>query len=191
MAKLATRSLSAFLTDLASDRPVPGGGAAAALTGALACALLGMTAAINARRQTRRGLRPVSAATARSAARLRSAYLELADKDAAAFARYAAARTGAQRAAARRVCLKPPLLMSRACDELARAISVEVPRTSRWLASDLKEAALLLSAAHACAALNVEINLDPSERALRAEMKRRASMLARLSRRVLGAGYAA
>lgn len=188
--KTAARTLRAFLTDLSSDKPVPGGGAAAALTGALACALIAMTASINARRQVQRGLKPVSAATARSAARLGSAYLDLADRDAAAFARYAAARTPAERRAARRICLKPPLRMSRAADKAGRLIDAEVARTSRWLASDLKEAALLLTAAHESAALNVDINLDSTERLPRAEMKRRSAALRRLSLRVIRAGYA-
>lgn len=191
MTKLASLKVGAFLEELSSDRPVPGGGAAAALTGALACALIAMTASINARRQTKRGLRPVSASTARKAARLRSAYLAMADADAAAFARYASARTSAERAAARRVCLVPPLRMSTFTDTAARLIRAEIPRTSRWLASDLKEAAVLLGAAHEAAALNVEINLEPSQRTQRARMRRRSSDLSALTRAVRRARYTA
>lgn len=191
MAGLAARKVSDLLEDLSSDRPVPGGGAAAALTGALACALIGMTASINARRQAKRGLKTVSAATARSAARLRSAYLALADADAAVFAGYAAARTDAERSAARRACLKPPLRMSSTADAAARLIRAEIPRTGRWLASDLKEAAILLSAAHEAAALNVEINLAPSQGSVRARMRRRSQALAALTSAVRRAQYSA
>lgn len=179
----------AWLESLASDRPVPGGGAAAALTGALACALTGMTAAINLRRQKKRGQRPVSAETVRIARLLRGRFLSLADADGKAFAAYSSAHTSAQRSSARRKCLKPPMAMSASAAELSRAILKEVPRTSKWLASDLKEAALLCWAAHEAAALNVLINLGPGDRAARLRMSRRAEHLRRVKARVDRARY--
>ena len=46
----ACETIDAFLTELASGSPLPGGGAAAALTGALAAALVGMVCRVAARR---------------------------------------------------------------------------------------------------------------------------------------------
>ena len=46
----AFETIDAFLTELASGSPLPGGGAAAALTGALAAALVGMVCRVAARR---------------------------------------------------------------------------------------------------------------------------------------------
>ncbi len=60
-------------------------------------------------------------------------------------------------------CTKAPLAMGKACVEALDLGISEIPRTSRWLSSDLVEAGVLLESAAEAARLNVEINLKSIE----------------------------
>ncbi|MEK7155148.1 MAG: cyclodeaminase/cyclohydrolase family protein, partial [Patescibacteria group bacterium] len=68
-------NLNNFIEDLASSRPTPGGGAAAAMAGAMAAALVEMVAAMP----------PQSAKCQVLGAKLRKRLMELADEDCRAF----------------------------------------------------------------------------------------------------------
>ena len=81
-------SLATFLEAIASSRPAPGGGAAAAVTVALAGGLCAMTA-----RASQRQL-PGAGAMAREADALRTRAVLLGGEDAAAYGRVLAARAG-------------------------------------------------------------------------------------------------
>jgi formiminotetrahydrofolate cyclodeaminase len=81
----ADHTLEAFLARLASDEPAPGGGAAAALTTAMAAGLVAMAARFST------GQVDDAAAVAEEADRLRHQALALADEDATAYEKVLAA----------------------------------------------------------------------------------------------------
>lgn len=74
-----------FLEGVASDEPVPGGGAVAALAGAAAVALLRMVISLAARRAKDPAGQPALAALADRARTLQKSFEELADADVAAY----------------------------------------------------------------------------------------------------------
>lgn len=170
--------LDRFLADLGSEKGAPGGGAAAALTGSAAAALVEMTARLNDKR-----LKNSSGAASRAAV-LRKSLRGLIEKDARAFKQIQkiykirkakpAAWQNALKGGAR-----PPLAICEACAAAADLARKEKNRTSLWLESDRREALILLSAAFRSAVLNVEVNLKHIE-------DRRFNEAARLKLRALG-----
>jgi len=150
--------LSQFLAQLGSQNGAPGGGAAAALTGATGAALVEMTARLNDKR-----LR-VSSGIAAQALRLRIKLHQLISKDAAAFQviskAYSARKTEpAAWQRALKAGANPPLLICEACAAASKLAKSEKNRTSAWLESDRREALILLRAAFESAKLNADINL--------------------------------
>jgi methenyltetrahydrofolate cyclohydrolase len=163
---LSTLSLAAITEAVDSDAPVPGGGAVAACTGALASALAGMAARFSARSAAEPGQ---FSALADQVAALRSRCLRLADDDARAYAGYVAAarmprepdpqpRQQALRAALDHAAAVPLELAATAA-ELAR-LARELTRSgSRRLRSDAATAALLAAAVAGSAAIFVAENV--------------------------------
>jgi methenyltetrahydrofolate cyclohydrolase len=163
---LSALSLAAITEAVDSDAPVPGGGAVAACTGALASALVGMAARFSARSAAEPGQ---FSALADQAAALRSRCLRLADDDARAYAGYVAAarmprepdpqpRQQALRAALDHAAAVPLELAATAA-ELAR-LARELTRSgSRRLRSDAATAALLAAAVAGSAAIFVAENV--------------------------------
>jgi glutamate formiminotransferase/formiminotetrahydrofolate cyclodeaminase len=150
--------LARFLADLGSSKGTPGGGAAAALTGAAAASLVEMVSRLNDKR-----LKNNSGTTAQAAA-LRARLEHLIKKDGDAFERIQKLfgkrreqKTAWQ--AALKYGAGVPLEIAGASFTAARLASKEKTRTSRWLESDRREALILARAAFESANLNVEINL--------------------------------
>ena len=150
--------LSQFLSVLGSDSPAPGGGSAAALVASLGIALVEMVARINAKRNAKNSKNRID-----TLRRLRMRAENLITQDAKAFMAlsrvFKEKRKGARFQQALKVGARVPLEI---CEFSSQALSIallEKNRTSRWLASDLVEAALLLEAAFGSGRLNVEINL--------------------------------
>jgi formiminotetrahydrofolate cyclodeaminase len=81
------RSLRAFSDDLSSDAPVPGGGSAAAYTGAMGAALAAMVGRISMKKEKSEALE----AYVEETDNLRSDFLRLVEDDSAAYARVAEA----------------------------------------------------------------------------------------------------
>ena len=161
---LSDLSLAAITEAVDSDAPVPGGGAVAACTGALASALAEMTARFSARSAAQPGQ---SSALADQATALRS--LRLADDDARAYAGYVAAarmprepdlqpRQQALRAALDHAAAVPLELAATAA-ELARLAGELTRSGSRRLRSDAATAALLAAAVAGSAAIFVAENV--------------------------------
>lgn len=164
--RLAELTLRAFGEDLASDRPVPGGGSASAYVGVLGAALAGMVARIAAKKAPGEHDELIA-----EAENLRADLLRLVDDDSAAFAGVAAAlklpKTTEEEKRERTARLQGALLG-------AARVPLEIARTSRRLlevceraaaiapaaaASDIGVGALMAEAALRGAALNVMINL--------------------------------
>lgn len=164
--RLVDRTLRAFSDDLASARPVPGGGSAAAYAGALGAALCAMVLRIAAKKEPEAlGPRIVELDN------LRGDFLRLVDDDSAAFERVSEAmklpRATAEDKALRKQRMQAALLG-------AARVPLEVAKTARRLlhtteavmgdapamaASDVGVGALMAETALRGAAMNVMINL--------------------------------
>lgn len=158
--------LTAFIQALASGAPTPGGGGAAALTGALAAALDGMVCSLAEGKPRYDGAREVFDRAAARCAALRQELLSLVEEDARAFAplsrAYAVPKDDPARAAIMEQALyaaaEPPMKMLRAC---ARGIELTDELTKLHplpAATDAGCAATLFRAGMDAAALNLRVN---------------------------------
>lgn len=162
MADYSKQSLQIFLAELASEKGAPGGGAAAAVTGAMAASLLGMTVRINRKRTGKQNTNG-ALALLRSIDTSREMLLRLMREDAAAFEKinqlYKKKEKGELWQRALKQGAEVPLKMSRVLSDLAPHMLREKKWTSAWLMSDLVESAILCRAAFQSARLNIEVNL--------------------------------
>lgn len=160
-----------LLGRLATRDPVPGGGSASALAGALGAALVEMVVALSRGRPAAEAHEDALAGIAAEAARRHEELLELASEDAAAYAGVVRARRlprdgDAERwardraiATAQREATLAPLAILRASGEVVRLAQALAPIANPHAISDVGVAALLAGTAVRGAALNVEINL--------------------------------
>jgi len=168
---LAALTVRELLERLSSSSPVPGGGSAAALAGAMGAGLVAMVAALTVGPHEYADSEATTREIGEAAASLRDELVELAEADSRAYQAYVSARrlpreTDAQRAARSAAMhdaitrsADAPLRTARAARrtlELARGIA---PIGNRNAVSDAGVAALLASAAVRGAILNVRINL--------------------------------
>jgi formiminotetrahydrofolate cyclodeaminase len=182
-----------LLERLSTREPVPGGGSAAALAGAMAAALVQMVVELTTDRPAAVDHEPELATVRTAAIDLRARLLRLTELDAAAYEAVVAARrlprdTDPERAArttriedATRDATRAPLETAGAAGEVLDLASRIAPIGNRNAISDVGVAALLAAAALRGAALNVRINLPylPDGDPLRDEA---AGELARLER---------
>jgi formiminotetrahydrofolate cyclodeaminase len=160
-----------FVERLSSAEPVPGGGSASAIAAALGASLISMVAALSTGKPKYAAYEPTLARCEAVGHELAAEFLRLADRDAEAYAGYAAAlklprepeeqqeaRRTAIRAAAR-VASEAPWECAKACGRLAVAAEALAGRSNVNAASDVLVAALLAEAAARGAAENVLINL--------------------------------
>ncbi|HZP91232.1 MAG TPA: glutamate formimidoyltransferase [Actinomycetota bacterium] len=163
--------LEEFLEAVASDRPTPGGGAVAAVSGAAGAALVEMVANLTLGRTGHEEVWDRMREVAAAASGARAAFLQLADRDTAAFDRVMAAfklpkETDDQRAErslaireAYREAADVPLEVARRAADLMEAAAECVRIGNVNAASDALSAVHELLAAVGCAIANVEINL--------------------------------
>lgn len=173
--RFAQLTLGDFTRALASEKPVPGGGSAAALTGSLAASLTAMVVRLSLDRpayQEHAALHTEALAAADGA---RERFLDLADEDARAYAAYVESRrlpresdddklrrAAAMRDAARNATTVP-LTIVQDCHVMAVLVERLAGRTNVNVATDLDVAAVLLEAAAKGAASNAVINLAAVE----------------------------
>lgn len=164
-------SLSQFLERLSSADAVPGGGAAAAVAAALGASLISMVAALSTGRPKYAAYADTHAKCGAVGRELAVEFMELADRDADAYAGYATAlklpretdeqklvRQSAIQSAAR-AASEAPFDCVKACTRLVTAAEALAGRSNVNASSDVLVAALLGEAAARGAAENVLINL--------------------------------
>lgn len=164
-ASMQNETVASFSSLLASSAPVPGGGGASALAGALGAALGEMVANLTFGKKKYAAAEPeIREACARLTA-LREEMLEAIDGDAKAFAPLAAAygiKDPDEKAAAIRAALpaaiEAPLTAMEKMAEALAPLSVIAEKGSRIAVSDAAAAAALLGSAIRAMSLNVFIN---------------------------------
>lgn len=168
---LTKKSLTAFLDELSSSSPAPGGGSVAALAGALGAALASMVCNLTIGKKKYAGVEEELKRVLREAEDLRAKFTQLVEKDTLAFNKVMEAfalpkETDPQRAlrnaaiegATKEATLVPLEVMKHCID--AHALAQEVAeKGNKNSASDAGVSALMLFAACEGAALNVKINL--------------------------------
>ncbi|WP_026605688.1 methenyltetrahydrofolate cyclohydrolase [Methylocapsa acidiphila] len=163
-------SIAAFLDDLASERPTPGGGGAAAVCGAIGAALVSMVANLTIGKKNYESVSEDLAAVNAKAEHLRAELTGAIEEDVAAFnsvmGAYGlprgtdeekAARTAAIQAALKEATLAP-LRAVKACFEVIRLSAAAAEKGNLNVISDAGVAVLAANAGLRSAALNVFIN---------------------------------
>jgi len=169
---LATLPLPELLDAFSSSAPTPGGGSAAAVSGALGASLLAMVAGLpKTKTNTPEERAALDEARARLLA-LRATLLDLVDRDAAAYDLVVAAfkqpkgtdeEKAARKAAiqeAMRVAAEVPLETMRTCAEALAAGRAVAEHGNASAASDVGVATVTLTSAMQGAMFNVTTNLD-------------------------------
>jgi formiminotetrahydrofolate cyclodeaminase len=181
MRSFADHTLADYLAELAAPTPAPGGGAAAAVSGATAAALVEMVAGLSLKKSPDGADAALQQRTVAQMATIRNELLTLANDDANAYDAFIQAmrlpkgeehereaRNRAMSAAAERAAAVP-LQTLRAIGSIAEAARVLANRSLVSAASDLDVALRFARAAGLSAAENVEANLpyidDPETRA--------------------------
>ena len=170
-AELFELPVAAFLERTAAAAPTPGGGSVAALTGALASALVAMVARLTDRKKGYEQAWEVAAAATASADLLAAELQAAALEDVRSFEAYMTAlrlpkgsseerqtRRAALEAATRRATAAP-LAIAAACAEVLALAERLAPVANRHAVSDIGAAAHLAGAAAGAALLTAEINL--------------------------------
>lgn len=169
---LTSLSVTALLDAFASSAPTPGGGSAAALSGAIGASLLAMVAALPKTKTGDAAERVALDASGKALAELRQKLASLVDEDTRAYDLVTAAykspkNTDAEKAArkeaiqvAMRAATEAPLATMRACEAAMRESAVIAQSGNPNAASDVWVALEMLNAGLRGAQKNVAINLS-------------------------------
>ena len=161
------QTIDAFLAALAAKTPTPGGGAVAPIIGAHGAALASMVVAYSLGRKNLAAHQPALEAASAQLERLRARFLDLAEADAAAYARLnEAMRTPADNPARSAIvgpaaldAIAPPEQAIVAGLELLRLCVALAPITNRYLHSDLAMAGVFAEAAARASRWNILVNV--------------------------------
>jgi formiminotetrahydrofolate cyclodeaminase len=163
-------SIQTFLDDLASERPAPGGGGAAALCGAIGAALVSMVANLTIGKKNYEAVSEDLEAVNAKAEALRAELTGAIEEDAVAFNSVmdayglprATEEEKAKRAASIQAALKDatlaPLRVVKACFEVIRLAAVAAEKGNLNVISDAGVAVLAANAGLRSAVLNVFVN---------------------------------
>ncbi len=160
MNKFQHHTLKEYLTQLSRKVPVPGGGSAAALCGALGAALLSMVAQYSLGRNSSVAQEKKMQDALSQSERLRHRLTTLVDLDAQAYRRVVKSRGAslARRQRALKKAREVPLEICERCYQAANLAPFLVQSGNPSLLSDVEVAMELLWAAFRAAKINVEIN---------------------------------
>lgn len=159
-----------FLREAADRKPVPGGGAIAALAGALGCTMAHMSAAYSTGDKFAQAKEQIDEMMKQFAEAM-GKFAELVEADAAAYSKYDAAMKMPRSTEAEKMvrktamqfaiqnAVKAPLDVCVLSTQTLQALAPLVEIGNANLISDVGVAALMLRSAFYCGRLNVEINL--------------------------------
>lgn len=185
---IAQMTLHEFVDRLGSNAPTPGGGGAAAITGAIACAAARMVVAYSLGKKSLAEHQQMLGSADRRLAKASAMFLALADEDATAYSvlngamalpkdnpeRAARVRAGAE------LAIAPPMAMLGVGAEAAGVIAGLDGRSNKYLRSDLCVGAAGLAGACRAAIWNVRANLPLLDEKDRSRVESEAeSLLAR------------
>jgi len=161
------QTVGGFLGELAGKVPTPGGGAAAAITGATAAATAGMVVSYSVDKKSLAEHRVFNADAQKQLDRARAMFLTLGDEDATGYgvlnALWKLDKDHPDRVAgwddAVSGAIGPPRAMVALSVEVLRVCEQLINTTNRQLKSDLGVAAVLAQASARAAAWNVKINI--------------------------------
>lgn len=182
---ISTQSVDAFLESLAAKRPTPGGGAAAAITGATAAATAGMVVSYSLGKKSLAAYEEQNRNAMLRLSRTRRMFLQLGDEDAEGYGTLNAL-WGLEKDDPARVehwdravlgAITPPRAMLALSLELLRLNASLVGTTNTQLASDLGVAGVLAQAAARCAGWNVRINIPLLPETQRDELHEAVSVM--------------
>ena len=199
-------SVQQYLEQLASGAPVPGGGSAAALSGAMGAALLSMSANFTVGREKYAAFDAAASAVLAEAEAIRPVLQQLMEKDAEAFAQYGAATalpksTDEEKAVrknairdATRESAKVPMEIARKCRRLLELAGTLAVNCNPNLVSDVAVASHLALAGFHSALINVRVNLkylDDADfvGAMEAELAPMAHNAPKLAQAALASSY--
>jgi formiminotetrahydrofolate cyclodeaminase len=163
-------SIATFLDDLASERPTPGGGGAAAVTGAIGAALVSMVANLTIGKKNYEAVSTDLEAVNAKAEALRAELTDAIEEDVVAFnsvmGAYGLPRASDEEKAARTAAIQSalkdatlaPLRAVKACFEVMKLSAVVAEKGNLNVISDAGVAVLAANAGLRSAALNVFIN---------------------------------
>ena len=164
--KLTTLTCASFVDALASKQPVPGGGGAAALAGALSAALCSMVGNYTTGKKRYAAVEADICRLIAAAGDLAAEFLSLVEKDAEAYALVGAAYGLDKEDPARPQAIQdallaaaqPPLMMVRTAAKTLPLLQEMEEKGSVMLVSDVGCAAEMCRAATTAAAMNVLVN---------------------------------
>lgn len=164
--KLIDQTCEGFVSLLASKAPVPGGGGAAALVGALGAALCSMAGNLTLGRKKYAAVEPDIRALLEKGEGVRTRLLDMVDADAAAFEPLSRAysipkddpgREAVLEEATKKACAAPMEMLEQ-CARAVELLEEMLEKSSVMLVSDVGCGAVCCKAAMECASLNVYIN---------------------------------
>ena len=168
---LTEKPVTIFLDELASSAPAPGGGSAAALSGALGAALVSMVCNLTLGKKKYADVQEDIEALLEKSEALRKELTDLLEEDVKAYTAYSKAakmprqteEQKAERSKAMQAALKGatdvPLRIAEAAVKVMYLCRPAAEKGNVWAVSDAGVAVLLAEAALRSAALNVLINL--------------------------------
>ncbi len=169
---LLEQTITSFLDDLASDAPAPGGGAAAALSGAMGAALVSMVCRLTIGKKKYADVESEMKAALERSEELRKKLMQYAEEDAEAFGTVGKAygmpkKTEEEKAArskaiqeALKVAEAAPMKTAEACAEVLELSALIAEKGNKNVISDSGSAAMLAIGGLMSAAYNAKVNLN-------------------------------
>lgn len=157
MKKFRSHTLQEYLKALSAKSPVPGGGSAAALAGALGAGLISMVASYSKGKSSSKATEKRIKETLKKSEKIRKRLLECVDLDAQAYLKVVRTRTASSRlkGAARKQAGAVPLEVCQLCYAAIQLTPFLVKKGNKHLGSDVAVAVELLLAAFQSAKVHV------------------------------------
>ncbi|MCA9405025.1 MAG: cyclodeaminase/cyclohydrolase family protein [Candidatus Omnitrophica bacterium] len=160
MKKFKNHTLQEYLDVLSKKVPAPGGGSAAALTGAAGAALLSMAANYSLGKGSSKRVETALKKNLERSEKIRKRLVELIDLDAEAYLALVAARKKSEKEkqAALKKARAVPKEIAKQCYNAVQLAPLLVKEGNPYLISDVQSACEMLKAAFQAAMANVEAN---------------------------------